>query len=437
MRWVLRHQAKIFPLLDIALNAVNYLFNVYVAWHLSPAEFGVTTTLLAVLSLLLVTGVSLQLYTAKQVAEGIGQGAGHGDTVRGIRRSAVVLTAAIAGGFVVCFVPLHLLTRGSYAALGLVLVAFVLNAFLSVDRGVLQGSHRFLQLNVNFYIEVGAKVLALILLLTMAASKELVLLAIVVGMIAALVHARRATAPAVAQESGVDLPARLHHVPRVAKILAATFFTYFFTAADLVVVNYFLPEQSGYFAVALKYTQVLLFACLSLVTVFIPLLSAAKADPPLFVRRVRTLLGLVLGLIVAVAMVYAVVAAPTVGFFFGQKYAPAAQYVLLDCLPYALLILNFVAINLHVVFDRTGYLWVLLSGAVALVALLLVFHGSIATMLLIETLVFAAMLAGQLILLSRSDIPILGSKRHPHAGAPGQPVSTSGPTATSTGSVTT
>lgn len=421
MRWAVRHQEKIFPLLDIALNGLNYVFNIYVAWHLVPADFGVMTALLAVLSLLLVTGVSLQLYTAKHVAEQPSQALAAAMAAKGIRRSALMLIGAVSALFLVGAVWLHALTRGSFGALALVLVVFLLNAFLSIDRGILQGSRRFLQLNLNFYIEVGVKVVALWALFHVDAAIEPVLLAIALGMAAALVHARWVTSTRIQGSVDADVAESVTmqrtHLSRIAKIYAATFFTYFFTSADLIIVNFYLPDQSGYFAVALKYTQILLFASLSLATVFLPLLSSAKDDAHLFARRLRLLLGLVAVLIAAVSAAYWVAAGPTVDWFFGHQYAPATQFILLDCLPYALLILNFVAINLQVVFDHSRYLWVLFGGAALLVGLLLAFHSSLTSMLLIESAVFAAMLAGQLVLLRHQLSWAVAARRDPASGS--------------------
>ena len=404
MKILIRHQAKIFPVLDIALNGANYLFNIYIAWHLAPSDFGIISALLSLLALLLVTGVSLQLYTAKQVAEEMGP-----DEqvplvrVAQIRRSAILLTAVVTAVYLLALIPLQGLTRGSYVSLLLVLVVFLLNAFLSVDRGVLQGTRRFIQLNMSFYIEVGVKIAVILWLIRIMPNMESVLIAIIIGMAAALAHARWATRPDPAERPQDKVDRDRHDMSRIARIYIATFFIYFFTSVDLILVNYFLPDESGYFAVVLKYTQIMLFVTLSVMTVFIPLLSSAKSDPALFKRRIIMLLGIVFALIASVTLVYWAVAGPTVDFFFGVQYAPAKQYILLDCLPYALLILNFLVINLHVIFDNSRYLYVLTGSAVLLVAMLVMFNSSLTTMLYIETAVFAVMLVAQLLLL-RNEI---------------------------------
>ncbi len=402
MNLLKRHQAKVFPLLDIALNGANYLFNIYIAWHLAPSDYGIATALISIMSLLLVTGISLQLYTAKLVAEEM-EACGHPsrERIAGIRRSALVLTAGGAAVFVLALIPLQSLTRGSYASLILVLVVFVLNAFLSVDRGVLQGTRRFLQLNMSFYIEVGVKIAVVVWLVRVMPSIESVLISIAVGMAASLAHARWSTRTAPLEDGDSVEGSRRRHLSPIALIYIATFFTYFFTSADLIIVNYFLPDESGYFAVVLKYTQVLLFVTLSVMTVFVPLLSAAKSDARLFRRRVIQLLSIVSGLIVVITLGYALLGGPSVDYFFGEQYGPAKAYILLDCIPYVLLILNFILINLHVIFDNRRYLWVLAGSAFLLVGLLVTFHSSLRMMLWIESAVFAAMLVAQLVLLRR------------------------------------
>jgi len=401
MRRLLKYQAILFPVLDIALNGANYLFHLYVAWHLIPTDYGIANALLSLSALMLVTGVSLQIYTARQVALDAGTGGvGVAERVSEIRRTATLVVAGVSILYVVALLPLHGVTRGNYPSLLILLVIFGLNAYLSINRGVIQGTKRFIHLNLSFYLEVGVKLVVVFFLLRSFPTTDAVLLPIAAGMAVALAHSSAITRNWHGRHRQAGRSWHVQtHLARILRTFAANFFTYFFTSIDILIVNYFLPDESGYFAVVLKYTQILLFATLSVTTVFIPSLSGARGDPHLFTRKLWTLLGLVSAITLAVIGVYAVLAAPTVDWFFGPQYASAKQYILFDCLPYSLLILNFLLINVHIVLDNRRYLLVLPLHAVALTALLIAFHQSLTLMLWIETGVFASMLVFQLLLL--------------------------------------
>jgi O-antigen/teichoic acid export membrane protein len=401
----LKYQAILFPVLDIALNGANYLFHVYITWYLIPSDYGILNALLSFSTLLLVTGVSFQLYTAKFIAEenSLG-GRGLNLKITGIKKNASLIAGIVSLVYLMLIVPIHNLTRGSYSSILLILIIFILNLFLSINRGVIQGVKVFIHLNISFYIEVGFKIMLVIILLPHFTNINGVLISIVIGMLFSLIHSiifvgtlnKSAAGEVVEKEN-------FNHLVKIIFIFGANFFTYFFTSLDSLLVNYFLPDVSGYFAVVLKYTQILLFGSLSVTTVFVPILSDVKKDKEEFLKKIKILLFLIVLIIVSVAILYYFLASSTVDMFFGKQYDKAKEYILIDCIPYDLLIMNFVIINIHIIFDNKKYLWVLVTYSILLITLLLRYHGSLIQILGIETLVYAAMFISQLLILLRNN----------------------------------
>ncbi|MBC2397007.1 oligosaccharide flippase family protein [Clostridium tetanomorphum] len=396
----LKYQAILFPILDIALNGANYFFHVYITWHLIPSDYGILNALLSFSTLLLVTGVSFQLYTAKYIAERSSLG---NDLLKlkivGIQKIAFLIAQITSLFYFALIIPIHNLTRGSYSSIILILIIFLLNLFLSINRGVIQGVKAFIHLNISFYIEVGIKIMLVVILLPHFTNINAVLISITIGMLFSLIHSivfvgglnKTVIKESIEKED-------LSHLIKILFIFGASFFTYFFTSLDSLLVNYFLPDVSGYFAVVLKYTQILLFASLSVTTVFVPILSAEKTNKKEFLKKVRILMSLIALIIASVILAYYFLASTTVDIFFGKQYGKAKDYILMDCIPYVLLILNFITINIHIIFDNKKYLWVLFAYSIILVILLLMYHGDIVQILIIEALIYVAMLISQLLL---------------------------------------
>lgn len=403
-KYILKYQAVLFPILDIALNGANYIFHVYIAWYLITSDYGVLNALLSLSSLMLVTGISFQLYTAKYIAEGdIFAKSNFSSRVSEIRKVAFGIIGVLSSVFFILIVPIHNVTRGSYSALILLLIIFVMNIFLSINRGVIQGTKQFIHLNISFYVEVSTKIIFVFFLLRAFKNINSVLISIAIGMLVSLIHSMVVSRKLSGNNGEKEkVLAEKKHITRIIAIFAANFFTYFFTSLDILVVNYYLPDVSGYFAVVLKYTQILLYASVSVTTVFIPGLSAAKTNRHEFMKKIKLLFGLIALMIFLVVLGYSFLASPTVDMFFGKQYGMAKVYILPDCIPYALLILNFTVINIHIVFDNKKYLGVLLGFSILLLGLLIVFHQNLNQIIMIESIIYGAMLVSLIILFKKS-----------------------------------
>ncbi|MDC7224922.1 MAG: lipopolysaccharide biosynthesis protein [Spirochaetales bacterium] len=385
-------QNFIFPLLDILLNGLNYLFHVYVSWYLTAEKYGEFNGLLSFGAILLVTGISFQVTTARQRAAApeddriFQEMAGTGMSLLGILLALLLALSPL----------IRNLTRSSLSSVLLILLIFALNLILSLYRGMMQGEKRFLLLNLSFYIEVIAKTLLLLLLIPRFRSINSGLFALGGGMFLALVHSvllygkekKGRTAPA---------PKRLGLSKKVLSLVAAEgssqFALYFFTSLDMILVNYFLAEQSGVYAVVLKYGQLLFFVSFSILTVFIPHLSEKRNDRPAFLRLTR-LCALLLSAICALSLLfYWKVFPPTVGYFFDDQYGGAAAYLLWGGLSYAFLVLSFMVVNFILILNRRDFIPILFAAALILPPVLIFFlrkdQPSLRTLLISKGAIFA------------------------------------------------
>jgi len=392
-------QSAIFPVLDVLLNLFNWGFHVLVCWFLVPEAYGRLNSLLALLSVLMVLGVALQLLTAQHTAS-------HGlDDLGAIQQLSVLVAGFITLIGLIGMPFLIWLTRTNPLCILLVLGIFDLNSVLAVRRGAQQGQATFLCLNGSFYLEVVVKLAATAILLSLWPMPEAAILAVGIGMGAAL----WATAGGIRESHAGHVKASLlPWMKRLMPVLFASFFLYFFSAIDMLIVNRLLPDQAGIYAVAIKYGQILFFAALSISTVFVPRMSRAHHNGEPILDLALQLVG-----ILATACLCGILAGRTflpytVGPVFGSGYAAAGALVAPAMLAYGLLALCFALVNILVVVQQRSYLAALFAAACAVVTLLVLHHGTPLTVLQVLAGVYGALF----VVLSLLTLPSLKGVSH-------------------------
>lgn len=362
---ILKHQAKVFPVLDIALNGVNYFFHIFCSWYLTQRSYGTLNALLSILAILLVTGISFQTFTAKEVArKGVG--------AKRIYKTAFIYVGVICFFFLAFAGRISNFTRGSHLALGITLSIFLLNLFLSILRGIFQGEKQFLNLNINFYIEVLSKIVFLVIFLPRYNGIEVVLLSVVFGMGAAMLHGivKLKVKRVVVRGEGNITPV----AKQTILIFLSNFFIYYFTSIDMIIINYNLSSISGIYAVVLRYSQIILFVSFSLITVFIPTLSSETGDRRTFREKARKYFFILLGAQLLMLVAYETILPASVGHLFGSQYVEASDYLLKGAFMYIALVDSFYLVNINIILDRKKYI-LPLGGTAALFSLFLVYYG--------------------------------------------------------------
>lgn len=384
-QFVRARQSLLFPILDVLLNAFNWGFHVLVSRGLAPTHYAVLNALLALLSLFMVLGVALQLLTARHVAaHGLG-------AARTLQRLALWSAGAIGAAGFLALPALMWLTRASAPCLLLVLAIFGLNAVLSVQRGLAQGQTTFLSLNGSFYLEVAVKLAATGVLLAIWPRPEAALCGVLAGMLVSLFVSLRA--PQIPR-SPAEKEALRPWLGQLAPVFAASFFLYFFSSIDMLMVNRLLPAQAGTYAVAAKYGQILFFAALSVATVFVPQLSRARSDAFLFRALTKRLLGILTAFTLLSLGCAFTVFPLSVAPVFGASYGAAGALLPLAVLAYGLLALCFCLVNVLVVLESRTYLLALLLACVTVVISLSLCHATLGAVLGVLAVVYGALLLG-------------------------------------------
>lgn len=382
---VKKYQAMLFPVFDIALNGLNYFFQVFISWYLIPENYGVLNSLLSFLAIILVVGIAFQTYTAKEFAKSKSKEF----NLEGIFKSALFYMSIVFVVLLITSPIIHAFTRGSYLAIFLVIIISLVNILLSILRGIFQGSEEFFNLNKSFYIEVISKMIFVFIVIKLFHNVEAVLFSILIGMTTSAIYGlvKNRTKLKINKNSFKDMNMKKYY-SRVFKVIIANFFFYFFTSIDMIMVNFYLPNESGIYAVILKYSQVLQFVALSIMTVFVTKLSNSLNNKAEFNNKVRMLFSLILVISIGTLVFYKLVAPPTVGMFFGSVYKEAGDYLWMGIIPYIFMIYTFLIININVILERTSYLWILFIGAILITIIITIFHKNIQSIFMIESIVY-------------------------------------------------
>lgn len=359
----------IFPILDVALNLVNYAYHLLLARELSSTAYGLLNAYLAFLGLLLIIGGALQWTVTRDYSQ-----RKENDyrklsirifTITGL----LLLTLLYALPYFLPFTKINLL---------IVYLIVGFHILLSFHRGVLQATERFYALNLSYYVESVVKVLATWLLIQQT-NVTYALLFILLGMIASYLL------------SLVQVPFPVHHGRMEASglvhmIHTQVVMTLFFTLDSLLVTRYF-PQLAGDYSVALRFGQLLLFVALSLAQLLLPRLSQKSLEKTFLLWERRFYLLLLSGLAFAVLFYWTIIPY-LIPILFGGGYEAATEYIKYMVFVYAGITLiqyeALVQFSLH----RTGYLkgyWLIL---ILFTIVLTTLHATIEIWLFAQASVF-------------------------------------------------
>jgi len=371
---------------------------------LTTDQYGILNALFAFLALLMVTGITIQIYTAKQVADSKWEDRSYEELKHFGLRFIVFL-----GIVILLMIPL--LIKGLRTDIGAVLIVsfiFGTNFMVSLNRGIMQGKKAFIQLNLSFYIEVLTKILWLVIFLPIFKNIYVALFGLFVGMLLALWHSdyvlrhiceETVKAKKGGRESGMKI------LRALMAIFMANFFLYYFTSINMMMVNYYLPDESGIYAVAAKYSQVFVHVGFSVITVLIPLVSAYKSNLKRYKKEVIKYLLLFFGGGVIGLILYRTFIPQTIYYFFDKRYHDASAYVFIEGIAFYFLILSYLLISMDIVQDRNGYVPILGMAAVAITLGIYLNHNHLIQMIWVEIWVYMGLFSILMVrFLKRSEI---------------------------------
>ncbi len=376
-----KYQGCLFPILDVLINLVNLFIHIYMSWFIGKDEYGILNAVLSFITVVMVTGISIQFYVAKQVSDPKFDHTYYKPLINycitSIKKVMVVM---------VILLPVMVrILRVNYYTMLLVLGIFIINSAVSVLRGIYQGKGQFLLLSASFYIEIVVKVLLTLVMLQIFRDKNMALLGILVGMtVAFYIDYRRL--------KKLFVKSSVHHdFSGYLKIFFSNFYYYYLTSISLIICNYYLPNSSGVFAVSIRYSQIYIHVGFSIITVLVPVLNKYKYQLKVFKKQATLYLSLCIIGGSGALLFYFTIFPNSVLDLFGTEYLAAGYYMGFQAIGYLLFVISSYFVSMEILLEKKHYITYLFGSAIVLTTLLMFNHKSILQIILNEIAVFSVL----------------------------------------------
>lgn len=372
---ILKYQEFLFPILDALINGANLFIHIYISWFLSKDEYGSLNAVFSFVTVIMVTGVSLQMYVAKQVSD-----PKYKKQDLGLIKYCQLNTLRILLVLIITSPFIKALLRVDLISMILVYSIFLVNSLVSIYRGFYQGRKEFLKLSRSFYIEIIIKVSMIALLLRIYQDKRLALLGVFIGMTLSLICDYYFTRQTINQKMTKAFKG-------YKTVFSANFFYYYLTSISLILCNYYLTS-SGIFAVSIRYAQVFIHVGFSIITVIIPIMNKYKYDKALFKRQSTKLLLVCIGFGLLALVFYKIWLPSTIVILFGPSYQEAGNYILIQAIGYLLFVISSYLVAMEILIEKKKFTFYLLLASCFMTLGLVVFHKNIYQIIYVELATF-------------------------------------------------
>ncbi|HUY57308.1 MAG TPA: hypothetical protein VMV12_05720 [Candidatus Micrarchaeaceae archaeon] len=266
---IVRH--NILYMVGISVSGFGVLLaQSYAAHHLTAAQNGESTSVVAVLNLLYTTAFVVAAGAARQVAATVARGVPASERWADLRASALRIGLALAGVMIpVDFLLAFLLHLPHPEVLAVAVVAGPLTAYAGVQRGYLQGARDFRRLAVNLVLYGGTVVIVAVLLLLLHFGSAAVPIATVGGVAASAAYPRH---------RGAHLRRASGHSGRLVdySLVAGAATAPLFNNIDVVTARHVLtPRGAGLYSGLSVMGKIIFFGTSSLSAVMYPRVAAA------------------------------------------------------------------------------------------------------------------------------------------------------------------
>lgn len=344
-----RKNSVIMIFLTTLSSAINYLCQVALGHVMTVSSFGVINSLFSLILVLSVPGTSINMLTAKRVAQESADCKPSEHTIQtmirlGLRIGAllVLCTAlfSLPGGTMLHAHPVMLILTGIAVATGI---------FPYIISGAMAGRGAFLAAGFFSLIVPVCKtfgVIGAMFLPSELAQQITVMLAITVGNLLAVFLCRRILWPkdrstpakAEKEKSVLDAP--------TLWVMLANFIYLIFGNGDVFLVTLFLgSEQSGIYSASMLFGRILYFFTTALVSVLLPYVSRAASKDGAPDRVFKGAVLMTLAVCIVCFIPINLFPEAIITLVYGARYLPAVAFVPYSCLAAALVSLLNLELN--------------------------------------------------------------------------------------------
>lgn len=364
----------------IAGGVLGYALHIVMGRMLPESEYGLITSMLAVMTVLSVPTSAMTMVIARRVAEY--QAHEDNGSIAHLYAGTTRWMIYAGIGFIVVFVPVSPIMQEYLRAPSAVPIFFLgmlvaVSLLLPIGQAVLQGAQKFALLSASHVSTILLKIIfsALLIWLGYGVGGVMVGMIASIGIMCWIVYIRT-------RDYFVSnkTPRTRRHYPWrfVVPIMLANVAFVVMTQFDMVLVrHYFGPKDSGIYAAASVLGKAVLYLPGAVATVLFPMVAEntalQRASAPLFVNAIM----LTLLLSGAGLLVYFVFGPEIVKLFYGARYEEAGE--LLRYFGFAMIPMALVMVAENFLIAKGRILFVYLFAIVAPIEILGIhfFHGSL------------------------------------------------------------
>ena len=379
------------------VNLGNYLFNLIMGRWLGPAAFADVSLLVTLF--LVVTLITATLQTVAARFGAIFKAGNDLSSLAGLRhwgsRWAWILGLACAlimgGGAPLWQQFFHTESFWPFVILG---VGVPIYFAQGVDRGVLQGEMNFGWLALTYQAEMWARLALGIVLVGAGFAVNGAVAALTLSFLATWFVARYAVRRDLTGPGQFSSSQRREALRYAGPVTVAMLGQILINNSDVLLVkHYFPPAVAGEYAALALIGRIVFFATWSVVMVLLPSVAQRQEQG----QPHRHLLWLSLGLVSAAALFVVTVCYfwgdQVVGLLFGAEYLPVAPLLWLYALATTLFAMANVFITYELSLGHRAGSWFALGAGVVQILAIMVFHDSLAMVVMVQVQVMLGLLA--------------------------------------------
>ena len=265
---LLKHGSILFAASIIA-GFLNYLFQLYVGRMLGPSDYGIYSSLVALLYIMSVPSSTIQTSVAKLVSD---YSSDHGKIkylLKYVFWKLTVIAVLVSVLFLISSIYIADFLRINSKMYFFILSILLLISFLTpILIGALQGMQMFVQMGINSVAGTFFKLLSGVILVYFGFGVNGALLALFIGSLLALLLAFM---PLRFLKESKEVNGNIRLLNYSMVVLLATIGLTFLTNADMLIVKHYLSDkEAGYYAAAGLLGKIILFATAPIAIVMFP-----------------------------------------------------------------------------------------------------------------------------------------------------------------------
>ena len=400
---LLKHGVIVFAASTVA-GGFNYLYQLFMGRMLGPEQYGIFGALISLTYIFTVPTQTIQVSTMKSVSklQAIGRGENVGFFIRHMAKRVCLagflgmVTIFAVSGLIGDF--LRIPSSTPVMVLG---TAFFFMLLGPVFSGSLQGLQRFIRLGASGVTGAGGKLLCGIALVALGFGVNGALASLILGTLFSIllgIYFLRdvlTTSPADKE------------IPRISSYSAYTFMAFLFIALfyniDVILVKrFFDPAQAGYYVAASTLARMVFFGSVAVAGAMFPKVSASHengngAATGKLLKDALLYTGLLAG---GGALMLNLFPRFLTSLLYGSAYEESIKLVGLFSIGMLFFSLVYVLVFYQLALGRKQFLPLLAIGAVVEVVGIVLFHGSLWSVVTIFTGVMALIFVGMLALVA-------------------------------------